>query len=128
MAISHYVTVTWARGNDTIPILIGPLTGDGENNRDLTVAANTTNHQDAFAFTLSQLELIFILSDTAVTIKTNSTSAPQETITLAANTPLFWWTGSGLTNPFAGNVTTIYVTNSTGSSASVKIRSLVNNG
>ena len=55
-----------------------------------------------------------------------NTTGTQDTITLAANTPVIWYGASGASNPFSGNVTTVYVTNPATVAANLKIRALQN--
>jgi hypothetical protein len=64
----------------------------------------------AIAFAVAKLKAIKLTSDVALTLKTNDSGSPQETISLAAGVPLDWYYGCGLAVPFAGNVTKIYAT------------------
>ncbi len=50
----------------------------------------------------------------AITVKTNSTSVPNNTFTLADGSPQFWFVGSGPTNSISTSVTKFYVTNVSG--------------
>jgi hypothetical protein len=61
-----------------------------------------------------------------MTLKTNSTGSPQETLTIKANKPFAWNINSGVPVPFAGNVTAVYAT--TGvltADANLNVRGLV---
>lgn len=60
------------------------------------------------AFIKANLVGIELLSDQAMVIKTNSTSSPSDTLNLVAGVPYFWYAGSGITNPFATDVTIMY--------------------
>lgn len=55
-----------------------------------------------------------------VTIKTNSSGSPQETISLKANRPLIWGAGGG-TKPISDDISAFFVTNSSGSDATIKL-------
>lgn len=61
------------------------------------------------AFTLAQLKLFALLSDKALTVKTNNATSPQESLSLAANVPFVYKPGAGLDSPFAGDVTALFV-------------------
>lgn len=70
---------------------------------------------------------------TLASIATGGASAPasnttgtQDTITLTAGIPVIWYATSGATNPFSGNVTTVYVSNPAAVAANLKIRALQN--
>jgi len=76
------------------------------------IASDAADLQIGFACDVTATKLLYMESSVALTIETNSSSAPQETIVLAANAPLVWIPGAaGQAAPFAGDVTTIYVTN-----------------
>ncbi len=103
-----------------------PTNGNTESNFDGQVAGTTTNHEVDFLLTQATLQSCCIFCDQAITIKTNSSSMPQETITLAAGQNLVWdlvFDGIGKI-PFSGNVTKLFITNSGSSAANVSIRAL----
>ena len=127
MSITHNITRAWRgqTGATTISASVA-LTGSEELNLDFSLAANTTNQQEALAFTKTLLQSVFVYSDQNITIKTNSTSTPQDTLTINAGDPLVWDVNCGLAEPFAGNVTTAYFTNSNATAANVSVRVLTN--
>jgi hypothetical protein len=103
-----------------------PTSGNTESNFDGTVAGTTTNHEVDYLLTAAALQSCCIFTDQAITIKTNSSSMPQETITLAAGQNLVWdlaFDGAGKI-PFAGNVTKLFITNSGSVAANISIRAL----
>lgn len=98
-----------------------------------TIAAGQTAYLINLAFTVAGLKSIWLLSDQVITIKTNSSSVPDDTIILAAGVPLEWNTGythtvGGVTPwpacPFTAPVTKIYVANSSGTTANLSCRVL----
>jgi len=92
---------------------------------DETIADSSTDLLVNWTCDISAAGLVVMLSDQNLTVKTNSSGAPQETIALVADTPLVWSVGdAGETAPFADDVTALYVTNASGSAASFKIRSV----
>jgi hypothetical protein len=95
---------------------------------DGQIAAATNNVEIFVSFTLANLKAIVLQCDQAVTIYTNnpSGSSPQDTIPLVLGQARIWTLqtdGSGAC-PFAGNVTTMYVTNTGGTIANLKIRGI----
>lgn len=114
---------TWRRGGDTFAKTISAQ-GDGEDNREIDVPNSTVNMLVDMEVGLSQVKLFEVCSSKAVTLKTNSSSSPQETIALAADKPLVYIPGLGLTAPFSGDVTSIYLSNSSGAAAVVTIKLL----
>ena len=103
--------------------------GGLEVNIDEAIPENSTDLAVAFVADVSQLKSLFLLSDKALTIKTNSDSAPDNTIVLAAGVPLIWNNQNGLaltdTVPAAitADITALYVTNT--DAAALKIRALL---
>jgi|GEM_PF-3368687 len=91
---------------------------EGEDNRDIVVAANATNYQVAYALTVAKCQGFFMVADAAMTVKTNSTSAPDQTFTLAAGVPVAWMTGAGAC-PVTVNVTTLYITSVPGGNLTI---------
>lgn len=73
--------------------------------------AAQTNISNAAAFPFAKAKSIFMkaLSDTV--IKTNSSSDPDDTITLAAGIPVSWDQASPWDCPFTADVEEIYVSN-----------------
>jgi len=72
---------------------------------------------------VSQLVHVWMHSTAALTIETNHTAATGgNTITLVADVPLLWCTGAPFTNPLTNDITIMYVTNSSGSTATLSMR------
>lgn len=65
------------------------------------------------------LASLVVKADRAVTVKTNSSSSPQETWNLEAGRPLIWFSGTG-TAPIAGDLTGLFITNTSGGTATVE--------
>ena len=67
-----------------------------------------------------------MVSDKAITVETNSGSAPGNTFTLVANEPVVWHENGGMAvNSFlAADITSLFVTNASGAAAQFQIRSL----
>ncbi len=70
---------------------------------------------------VSEIQLIKILSDQDLTLETNSSTVPDETLNLLANSPYIWDTKSLFTNLLATDITKIYLSNGSGSVATFKL-------
>ena len=125
MSISQTLSLNWSESGQSLTQNV-TLTGSEELNISASIAGNTTNEQHALAFTQSLLQSIYISSDQALTLKTNSSSVPQDTLTIAANKPFCWYSGCGIANPFANNVTSLFVTNAGSTAANLNIKCLTN--
>jgi len=100
-------------------------TAEAEINLDLAFTAAQTNTAVICNLDISQLKSIFILSNTACTIKTNSTSSPDATITLVPDVPYNGDTdNTGPITSLAEDVTRLYVTMSSTTGGTLKLRAL----
>jgi hypothetical protein len=91
---------------------------------DEAIADGSTDLQVACAFALTGLQAFLLVSDQALTVKTNNSGAPQETLAIAAGKPLIYLPGTGAPALFAGAVTALFVTNASGATAALKVRVL----
>lgn len=126
MSFTHTNSFNWSGGGNNTVTKAVALSAGGEVNVDDTIATGQTNKAVAFALDISQLKSIYIVSDVAITLKTNDGSSPQESFTLTADYPLVWYLGCGLAVSalFAGDVTGLFVTNASGSTCNLKVRAL----
>lgn len=122
---SHIWTHTLNRGSSPNPRQTETITADAEEVRELTIPAATTNQQVIIAFTTGALKSIMIKADGACTVKTNSTSVPDDTFSLDADTAVLWNNAMSAANPITANVTTIYITTPAGDPVEVDIYALV---
>ena len=60
-----------------------------------------------------------------MTVKTNSSSSPAQTFSLAANQEVVWGTLQGTTNPITLDVTQLFVTNAGSVDSQFKVRVLL---
>jgi hypothetical protein len=121
MAVTHTLTLAWTRNGETINNSVA-IMPEGEQNLDIPVPAPSTNLQVALTIDVSALSIVYVSTDQTVTLKTNSSGSPDETITLTAGKPIIWYTGCGWTNPFGHDLTAIYITRGSGAAATVKFR------
>lgn len=89
-----------------------------------TIADGQTNKAIAFTLDVSQLKAIVIVSDQNVTFETNDGSTPDETIALLAGVPYVWHYQSYHTCLLATDITGIFITNASGSVATLQIEAL----
>lgn len=120
-ATSDVLTFVWTRGGATVTSNV-TLTAEAGQVLDVSIPGSTTDLRVNVAIDVSQLSHIFLLADGALTIQTNSGGSPDDTITLAANKPLVWYTGCGLACPVTVDVTDFYLTNAGGSTVALQVR------
>jgi hypothetical protein len=125
MAFTHTIARTY---NDGISNIGGleTVSNDTVFSFDGALAINGTRQVD-LAFTQANLKSLCLYSDRAVTVKTNSSGSPQDTIALVAGQALVWSLAHDtLTNcPFSDDVTVLFVVvPSGGSAANFKVRAI----
>ena len=74
------------------------------------VAADESDLLMVVAIDVSAMKTFFMLSGTDLTVKTNSSSTPDDTLTLKAGVPISWHENSNHSKPLTVDVTKIYVT------------------
>lgn len=84
---------------------------------DHTELATATNHDLPLSVTYTDIAYLYFYCDIAVTIKTNSTGSPDQTISLAAGKPLKWATGDADACPITANLTHLYLTTASNAGA-----------
>lgn len=92
---------------------------------DIAVAGTTPNQLFTTAWVAANAQAIYIESDIDLTIKTNSSGSPAQTITIKASTPFLWIKNSGVTNPFATDVTALYQSPAGAVAGTLKLRVLI---
>jgi len=90
--------------------------------RDITLEADSADVEVDLVIDVSATQGVVLFGSADMTIKTNSTSEPDDTIELTAARDLSWITGQG-SNPFGADVTKLYVTCESGGNLKVWIYS-----
>ncbi|HEY1188101.1 MAG TPA: hypothetical protein VGE74_10615 [Gemmata sp.] len=122
--MTHTLSFAQTGGSTPLGVTV-TLTGQNGTESNPDVPGSTTNQEEVIAFPYATLLEVFISSDVTLTLKTNSSSVPDDTITITAGKPLVWYAGCGLANPFTADVTKIYLTNATSGTADFFMRTLV---
>ena len=95
---------------------------DGNFESDAGIAANATVAEVVVPIDISKTLMLLLSSDTDMTLKTNSSGSPTDTITLTGGVPIFWQTG--MPNcPITADVTKFFVANGA-AAGTLKIRVL----
>jgi hypothetical protein len=130
MAFTHTLVRAYRDSSGNSLTATESVTGDAENNYSAAWATGTVDGAIHLAFTQANIKSLCITSDQAVTLDTNAihSGSPQDTISVAAGQVIIWSLATDLIGkcPFSGNVTEIYLQNSSGQTANVNIRSILN--
>lgn len=107
---SHTLQVAY----DDVPAVSISKTSGAEININETIPQSSSDLEiPALTVDVSALKSLYIKANGALTLKTNSSSTPQETIVLVANSPIVWNDDlpTGIRDAiFSGDVTTLFVT------------------
>ena len=124
MAFTTYVTSTVTQGTFTISNT-DSYTTDQVSKIQESVATGTADQEISLAIDISKLKAFSMQASQAMTVKTNSSGSPQETFTLSAGTPVVFVDGD--TAIFAGDVSSLFITNASGSLATFNLVAAVDN-
>lgn len=124
MAFTHTLTKQIQTPEGTVSQAVA-VTGSSVVAIDEAVANSATNFQINVAIDVSALKSIYIVSDQAVTMETNSGSSPNETLNLLAGVPYEWQAGGYFTNLLETDITAVFITNASGATANVSLRALL---
>jgi hypothetical protein len=81
------------------------------------IPANTTNGEADIVVTVANVKAAALVADKDCTIKTNSTSAPDNTFAMKANQPLIWAKDDPIALFLTVNLTKLFIT--TGAAATI---------
>ncbi len=121
MAAAPTFQVIYQEGSDKLDLTV-TLSADGVDKRPLSIPTGTVDQEVSLEFTLASLKGYWISSTKAITIKTNSTSSPGDTVPVVANEPLFWNNKMGNSKHFTVDVTKLFISNASGATAAIDIR------
>lgn len=125
MPFTHTQVRGWQSASSALSQAIQRTAGQ-ENNLDEVIPGASTDLLTQWAAILAKIESLHIECDRDLTIKTNSSGAPDKTISVKANTPIQFVKDAGETNPLGSvDVTKLYITLAAGASATLKIRCIV---
>jgi len=108
--------------------LTSSYTEDGLLSIDPVIADSTTDQLVDLAFVRADASMIFFQSDQDVTLEFNSNVGAGGSISLGADFPWIWHTDKEdltLGDVITADVTAMYITNASGSTANIKIRVLL---
>lgn len=101
------------------------LTGSGQIEMDESVATGQVDKEIAVSIDVSQVVSFELYSDVAITVETNATDGGGgNTLALIGGIPYRWCTNWYDTFKFTVDITKMYITNASGSTANITLRVL----
>jgi hypothetical protein len=119
--VTHTLTLAWTRNGETLSKSVN-VSVEGEQNVDVTVPGSTNDVEVVLDLDVSALKSVFVQASETVTLETNSAGSPAETITITKDKPLVWYEGCGWANPFATDVTAVFLSRGSAGNATVNLR------
>lgn len=115
-------TVSVKTGAGTLGGVSQQITSDMEQNLSIDVAASAADQEVLFGWTRSRLQAIAAdfkknddnsaVSPGNITVKTNSTSSPGDTVVIPYGSAFNWFTGDVMTKPFnSADITKLFISN-----------------
>lgn len=123
MAVTHNLDINWSNGNEQDNLRV-TRTGGLALNLIEPIPDASDDLELLVGFSVVGLKLLVLSADQDLLLKTNSDSAPDDTVTLTAGSPVIWYQGCGWELPFESAVTALYVTNASGAEATLRMRAL----
>src|SRR5215471_13687905 len=111
---THSVGISYKNDAGTITNTTDVYMVDAEVNLDEVVPAGSLNKEYDIKVTVAQIQCMVMMSSQNVTVKTNSTTTPGDTINLIANKQLVWTRDHVEAKFLSVDVTKMYVTDSGG--------------
>jgi len=129
MSFTHKVTRSWSSSGSATVNYAHEVTAGLEVNLSEAIDDGETDYDLAATIDYDNLKSFFMGSDQDVTVETNNpggaSGAATQTFTLLANQPLVWCTGDADSCPVTADITALYITNGSGSTANFELRALV---
>lgn len=125
MSFNHKISIAYQDGASAVTSELVSVVDEAEVAYEDTVVAGASDVEADISFPFAGVKACCLVSDKDVTVKTNSSSTPGDTITLTANKPLIWYDGARGVNPFTADVTKLFFSNAGGSIANVKVHVLL---
>ena len=122
---THKIASVYSTDEGTAISATSTYTGTAEVGFDGTVAATTDLVEVDIAWLHANVHSLLIYSSQALTIKTNNSGSPVQTLVLTAGQAIAWGTDHLEANPVTADVTKLFLSNDTANVAIVKIRVLI---
>ena len=100
------------------------FSGDGQVSLSVEIPDSTNDQLVDLALNVSEIKAIYMKSDQDLTVETNDGSSPDNTINLLAGVPYVWHENSYFTNLLTVDVTALYLSNSSGATATFELEAV----
>ncbi len=119
MSVTETITESFTLGGPTVT-KSNTLTGSRRQELDETIAI-ASNNPVPFACVEANIKALVISCDQDVTVKTNDSGSPHDTIPIKSGKPYVWYTGCPHTLLITADVTELFITNASASIANLQL-------
>ena len=120
------ITVTYSGNGKSVSTKTGTYTGSKDAGVAAVIAAGGTNVEVDITFPHGTIQALILASDQDVTVKTNSSSSPTDTLAVKKTAGVIWGTDFVADCPITADVTKLYITNAGTTDAKFDLRVLYN--
>jgi hypothetical protein len=124
--LTDTISISYTGNGKSVSSKLGTFNGSKDAGIGNVIPAGSTNLLVTVAFPYANIQAIVFDASQNLTILTNSTSSPGNTIALNANYGVFWGVGFLAAKPLTADVTAFYITNSGATDAQFNFRVLYN--
>ncbi len=125
MPISHVITKQLVRGADAFSAVVTKTAGASQSIAE-SVPDGATGQPIAMTLDVSQVVSIWVMATGGdLTLKTNSSSTPDDTLTLTDGVPHLWSNDDVEAVFLTADVTALYATNASGSTVALSVEVLL---
>jgi hypothetical protein len=117
---------TYTGNGKSVAAPLGTYTGAKDAGVATVITAGATNTAIAITFPFATIQSFIMTSDQDITVKVNAATTPTETFAVKKTAPHVWATDFVGANPWAHDVTTLFVTNAGAVDAKFNLRVLFN--
>ncbi len=111
MAFKHTITTKVTTGDGASVSIEKTYTGSSAGRLEEAIPIDASDLEVIATITVAQVVSLFITADQDLTLKTNSSGAPDDTISLKGNVPLVYNTDKPASGLLAADVTKFFVSN-----------------
>lgn len=108
---THKINRSYTGDGKTVASVVGTYTGDANESSDLIIPAGTVNKEIDIAFPHDTIQSLAFMADQAMTVLTNSTGSPGNTVQVPAAVGTMWGNDFPNASPITVDVTKLYVSN-----------------
>ncbi len=123
-SITDTISISYTGNGKAVTTPVGAYTGTLAESIETVIAAGAVKTAITITFPVATIKCLIVSSDQDVTLYTNSSTTPIETLAIKAAFGLFWTKDQPVACPFSTDITHFYVSNAGATDAKFHFRVL----